>query len=91
MMVASRILAGARGAEFREDAVRCLWRARELVGVLEIMDLPESIGQELAPYYTECSLKSMFSEERLTREAIEEFGGRLGEMFDHVAQELAHA
>ena len=91
MMVASEFWRARGGAEFREDAVRCLWRARELMGVLEIMDLPESVGQKLLPYYAECSLKSMFSESRLTQPAIEEFGTRLGEAFDRVAQELAHA
>ena len=90
-MVASEFWRARGGAEFREDAVRCLWRARELMGVLEIMDLPESVGQMLLPCYAECSLKSMFSEERLTPPAIEEFGSRLGEIFDRAAQELAHA
>ncbi len=91
MMVASEFWRAKGGAEFREEAVRCLWRARELMGVLEIVDLPESVGQKLLPYYKECNLKSMFSEERLTPSAIQEFGSRLGEIFDRVAQELLHA
>jgi hypothetical protein len=61
------------------------------MGVLEIMDLPESVGQTLLPCYIECSLKSMFGEDRLTQPAIEEFGARLGDIFDRVALELAHA
>ena len=91
MMVASEFWRASGGAEFREDAIRCLWRARELMGVLEIADLPESIGRALVPCYAECSLKSMFSEERLTPAAIKEFGSRQGEIFDRIAQELAHA
>ena len=91
MMVASEFWRAREGAEFREDAVRCLWRARELMGVLEIADLPEPIGRMLLPCYIECSLKSMFSAERLTPTAIQEFSSRLGEIFDHAAQELAHA
>jgi hypothetical protein len=91
MMVASEFWRAREGAEFREDAVRCLWRARELMGVLEIMDLPEAIGKTLRPCYAECSLKSMFSESRLTPTAIQEFSSRLGEIFDRVAKELAHA
>jgi hypothetical protein len=91
MMVASEFWRAREGAEFREDAVRCLWRARELMGVLEIMDLPESIGLMLLPCYVECSLKSMFNENRLTPSAIQEFSARLGEIFDRAAEELAHA
>jgi hypothetical protein len=91
MMVASEFWRATAGAEFREDAVRCLWRARELMGVLEIADLPESVSRQLLPCYQECSAKSMFREERLSPLAIREFGSRLGEIFDRVAQELAHA
>lgn len=91
MMVASEFWRAREGAEFREDAVRCFWRARELMGVLEIINLPESVVRELLPCYRECSLKSMFSEERLTPLAIQEFSSRLGEIFDHAAENLAHA
>ncbi len=91
MMVASEFWRAKEGAEFKEDAVRCLWRARELMGVLEIAELPETVTRQLVPCYIECNVKSMFSEERLTPSGIREFGTRLGEIFDRVAQELGHA
>jgi hypothetical protein len=90
-MVASEFWRAHAGSEFRDDAIRCLWRARELMGVLEIIDLPETISQKLVPYYSECNLKSMFKDERLTPAGIQEFSSRLGNMFDQIAQELAHA
>jgi len=91
MMIASEFWRAREGAQFRDEAVRCLWRARELMGVLETVDLPESVGRKLAPCYEECSLKAMFAEERLTPSAIQEFSSRLGEIFDRAAQELVHA
>ena len=90
-MVASEFWRAREGADFREDAVRCLKRARELMGVLEIINLPEPTIQKLLPAYEECRLDSMFLEERLTPSAIQEFSSRLGEIFDAAAQELAHA
>jgi hypothetical protein len=91
MMIASEFWRVREGAEFRENAVRCLWRARELMGVLEIADLPETVAQSLLPSYQECTGTSMFRDERLTPSALQEFGSRLGEVFDRAAQELAHA
>lgn len=88
-MVASEFWRARDGAEYRDEAVHALWRARELMGVLETVNLPEPITQQLLPYYAECNLKSMFSEERLTPPALYSFGTRLAEAFDHAAQELA--
>ena len=91
MMVASEFWRAREGAEFKEDAVRCLWRARELMGVLETINLPESVSHALLPYYAECSLKSMFRDDRLTPEALQVFSARLGEAFDQAAQDLSPA
>ncbi len=91
MMIASEFWRARDGAEFREDAVRCFWRARELMGVLEIVNLPEATSQRLLPYYLECKLSAMFAPERLTAGAIQSFSSRLAEAFDRAAQELAHA
>jgi hypothetical protein len=89
MMIASEFWRASNGAEFKEEAVRALWRARELMGVLEIANLPDSVSQALLPYYAECSLKSMFQEERLQPAPLQAFSSRLGEAFDRAAQELA--
>jgi hypothetical protein len=88
MMVASEFWRANAGAEYREEAERSLWRARELMGVLEVLNLPETISHNLLSCYAECSLKSMFSEERLTPSAIQEFSSRLGEIFDLTAEQL---
>ncbi len=88
-MVASEFWRAREGAEFPESVVRCYWRARELMGVLEVADLPEAVSQALLPSYIECGLKTMFSKDRLTPSAIQAFSSRLGEAFDHAAETLA--
>jgi hypothetical protein len=89
MMIASEFWRAHAGADYKEDVKRCYWRARELMGVLEIADLPESIGLELQPYYRECAIKSMFNENQFLPSAIKVFSIRFAEMFDQIAQKLA--
>ncbi len=91
MMIASEFWRARAGAEFQADAVRCFWRARELMGVLEMINLPESTGQKLLPYYSECKLNLMFRPEQLTVSGIMAFSSRMAEAFERAAQELAHA
>lgn len=89
MMVASEFWRARAGAEFRDEAVRALWRARELMGVLETVNLPQAISNRLLPYYRECRLPSMFADEQLAPQALIHFSDRLGNAFDQVARDLA--
>lgn len=90
-MIASEFWRAQSRAHRREEAVNCLWRARELMGVLEVINLPQAVAQKLLPYYAECSMKCMFNEKslaELTIPVIQEFGSRLAEVFDQTAQDL---
>ena len=92
MMVDSEFWRACPGAEFPSQAVRALWKARELMGVLEMMELPDRVSQLLRPHYDRCRLQATFDRlESLSAKDIQEFSGQLAEAFDEAAKELAHA
>jgi len=90
-MVASEFWRAHQGAEFHDEAIRCFWRARELMGVLEVANLPAEIGCELRSLYEECRLDNMRRHEGLDSSALQQLSLRMATEFDRAAERLAHA
>jgi hypothetical protein len=84
-MAASEFLRASAGSEYRSDVIRSYERGRELMGVLETVDLSEEAGLFLQPLYTECTLKKLLREETLTPSHVRDFALRIAQALESAA------
>jgi hypothetical protein len=89
LMVASEFGRAATGAKYRSDVLRCYDRARELMGLLEVLNLPGDVALHLRPLYKRCTLRELLKESRLTPAFIERASREMADAFDRAASLLA--
>ena len=89
-MSASEFWEASRKAEIRGEAILCYHRARELMGVFEIIDLGDS-AIKLYGFYRFCTFQRLFREDRLKPSFIKQFATGAAKAFERAAEELACA
>jgi hypothetical protein len=90
-MVASEFWRASSEPEYVQDVIACYDRARELMGILETIPFEPAIAESLVPVYKSCVRSELLQENRLTPPAIREFGERIAQKFDQVAERLQQA
>jgi hypothetical protein len=84
-MAASEFFRASAGSEYRSDVIRSYERGRELMGVLETVDLSEEAGLFLQPLYRECTMKNLMREETLTPSYVHNFALRIAQSLENAA------
>jgi hypothetical protein len=89
LMVASEFLRASDRAHYITIVTGCFHRARELMGILETIDLNSDVAAELRPAYELCREKDLFVADRLAApEGVREFSLKLAEAFEAAAHKL---
>jgi hypothetical protein len=83
-MAASEFLRAAKRLHRPEEAVACLERARELMGILETRLLPEKTARRLRPLYHRCARARLLENSTLS-------ATRLPKISAEAADELTRA
>jgi len=91
LMVASEFYRAAAGADYPADVASCFKRARELMGVLETIPLPEDIASDLRSIYTACRETLLDKVARQPSEEVKEIAEDFAQRFDLFGKRLAMA
>jgi hypothetical protein len=90
-MVASEFHRAASGADYRDDVASCFDRARELMGVLETIELPSDIARDLTPLYRACRSSLLEKVAQGEPGEIKEIAQDFAQRFDLLGVRLAMA
>jgi hypothetical protein len=88
LMIASEFGRAANRSEHRENVVRCYARARELMGILETVSLPDAVSARLKPWYDQSTEQSLLKEEHLQPAWIQNFCNQAASEFNTIASNL---
>ena len=88
LMVASEFYRAAEGARYANDVTACFHRARELMGVLETMALPDEIAADMRPVYASCRASLLEKVARQDVSEIRAIAGDFAQRFDWFGKRL---
>jgi len=89
LMVASEFYRASSGADYKADVLICFDRARELMGVLETIAMPNDIAADLAPLYRACRFSLLEKVAQQDSGEIKEISEDFGQRFDLFGKRLA--
>lgn len=89
MMVASEFYRASNRSSHEDNVVSAYHRARELMGVLETLRLPDAVCQSLKPLYERSIESELMVKERLAPEFVKKTAAELAEAFNNAASQLA--
>jgi hypothetical protein len=89
MMVASEFGRASNRHAHQENVLACYNRARELMGVLETLRMPDSICRHLKPLFTRSTQKELLLPRRLHPELIRKSCAEMADAFNQAARQLS--
>jgi hypothetical protein len=89
LMVASEFLRASSRAEYQQVVRACFERAKELMGILETIELDAEVAKQLRPHYQECSRATfMATEKEFSPDMVRQFSDKLARAFERASTQL---
>ena|ERR1700687_5391071 len=89
LMIASEFLRAGSRAQYPQIVEGCFHRARELMGILETIELHPAVACDLRPYYEKCSERELFVSNRITSpDHVRLLSQDLAEAFESASEKL---
>jgi len=89
LMVASEFWRASNDAEFSADVLSCYERARELMGVLEVVPFNDDVAMSLSGLYKKCARRALINDQALTASHVRLFASQAAEAFEEAARRLS--
>jgi hypothetical protein len=88
MMVASEFYRASNRCSHEGNVVNAYHRARELMGVLETLRLPDAVCQNLKPMYERSMESELLVKDKLAPDFVKKYAAELADAFNRAASQL---